>query len=120
MTLNTERAYEAMECAYRNGVMEKAAKIMTTAMQEVMEKNNLSLYEFINKMDEMQEEKLLKMEKLLQHSNLLFRLATSNILMKIISRLLDFRLVKRIIIWIAKIMFNWMMRTSPKAAVGYA
>ena len=117
MSLDTGRAYEALQCAYRNGVLDKVVSIQGEAMQGLMRKKGLNLNEFINRVDEMDEEKLQKLDAILQRSNLLFWLMTSDCFMRLISRLLKFRIVRKILIWFSEILYSWLINTSRKVAV---
>ena len=119
MAFDTERAYDVLACAYRNGVLDKVIAIQGESMQGLMRKKGLDLYEFINRVDEMDEEKLFKLDQILQRSQLLFALMTSDCFMRVISRLLDFQIVRKIMIWFSELLYSWMINTSKKVAVAH-
>ncbi len=111
MALDPDRVYDAMVCAYRHGVLEKMANIQGHAMQRAMERKGLNMNEFINGLDEMEEEKLFKLDRMLNRYNFLVKMATSNLLMKIVSWLLNLRFIRKIMIKISELIFARLLGT---------
>lgn len=102
MSFDPNLFFKAMRCAYRSGVLDKVMYMQGQSIQLVMEETGLNLVDLMNRMDETTEDTLLILDEMLEQSAFMCRLATSGILMKTISRILDFHAVKNLIIHTTK------------------
>ncbi len=98
MSFDPKLVFEVMACAYRNGVLDKIIFLQGQSLKLVMEETNLNLVDLMNRMDETTEETLFSFDRFLEKSDMLLRVANRDFPMKMVSRLLDFRFVKDLII----------------------
>lgn len=98
MAINPGEVYNAMECAYRNGVLEKFMAIQGEALEAVLQEGGYDMGDLLNRLDEAQEETVQKVDRLLDRLGSFIKYADNERLMKFASRLLDIPLLKRLMI----------------------
>ena len=103
MSLDPKLFYNVMACAYRNGVLRKFTILGGEATVKVMAEYGLDMEDFIDLVNEMQEWKLQVIDRLLSIIGPLFKLATFDPLLKLLSRMLNLTIIKRITLEIIKI-----------------
>jgi len=96
MSLDPKEVFEAMQCAYRNGVMDKFNAIQGEALVAVMEESGWNMGDLLNRLDEADEKTVMKIDRLLNRVGPLVKYANNDHLMKFLSRLLDIGAVQRI------------------------
>ena len=106
MSLDPKLFYNVMACAYRNGVLQKFTVLGGEATMKVMAEYGLDMEDFIGLINEMDEWKLQVIDRLMSITGPLFRLATFDPLLRMISRMLDLPFVKKITLEIVKIILK--------------
>ena len=96
MSLDPGLFYDVLACAYRNGALQKAAALGGEAALKVMAERGWDMEDLLDRVNEMEEWKLQAMDRLLSVTGPLFRLATLDPLLRLVSRLLDSPLPRRI------------------------
>jgi hypothetical protein len=94
--------YKFMETSYRLGVLDKILTIQGQALDEVVAEKNLSMADFLERMDEASERTVVKIDKMLDKSKLPLKIASNEWMMRLTSRILDYPSVKRLLINITK------------------
>jgi hypothetical protein len=98
MPLDPGRVYDAMECSYRHGVLDKLMAMQGEALEAVMEEADLNMGDLLNRLDEVGEESVTKLDRLLDRLRAFIRLANNDKLMELVSRVLDVRFVRRMMV----------------------
>jgi hypothetical protein len=86
-----------MQCAYRNGVLDKFMVIQGRAMEGVMADTGMNMGDLLNRLDEAEESTVQKIDRLLDRAGPLMKHLDSDTLMRLASRLLDIGLVQRLL-----------------------
>lgn len=94
--------YRFMETSYRFGVLDKIMTIQGQALDEVVAEKNLSMADFLERMDEAGEGTVAKIDKQLDRSKLLLKIASNEWMMRLTSKILDYPSVRRLLIHITK------------------
>jgi hypothetical protein len=100
-----------MQCAYRNGVLDKFMVIQGEALEGVMADTGMNMGDLLNRLDEAEEATVMKIDRLLDRAGPLVKYLDNDSLMKFTSRLLDIAAVK-------KLMVKNMRATMGRAATG--
>ena len=87
-----------MQCAYRNGVLDKFMTIQGEALEQVMEEADVNMGDLLNRMDEAEEATVMKVDRLLDRAGPLMNYLNNDGLMKLTSRLLDLAFVRKMMI----------------------
>ncbi len=87
-----------MQCAYRNGVLDKFMVIQGEALEAVMAEANVNMGDLLNRMDEAGEETVMRIDRLLDRAGPLMKYLDNDRLMKVASRLLDLVPVKKMMV----------------------
>jgi hypothetical protein len=98
VSLDPQEVFKVMQCAYRNGVLDKFMSIQGEALEEVMEVANVNMGDLLNRLDEADEKTVMKIDRLLDRAGPLFKHLASDRLMKIASSLLDIKFVKKMMV----------------------
>ena len=88
--------FEVTASAYRNGVIDKGMALFGDVVDGVIEETGCEIGDLVNKMDEASEKTVMRMDTLLGWSGPVIRLAASDRLMALTSRLLDVAFVRRL------------------------
>lgn len=107
MSIEPNEIFEFMQCAYRNGVMEKFMAVKAQALDAAMDAAGLNMGDLWNRMDDAKEETVLKIDKLLDKAGPFVKYATNDRLMRFVSRLLDISLIKH---WVIKFMKRSLLK----------
>jgi hypothetical protein len=110
MSLDPKEVFNAMQCAYRHGVMDKFSVIQGEALVAVMEESGWNMGDLLNRLDGAEEKTVMKIDRLLNRVGPLVKYANNDHLMKFLSRLLDIGVVKRMAIANMK---NSILKTLP-------
>jgi hypothetical protein len=110
---NPNALYDVMECAFRHGVMTKFLAMQGDALEAVMQETDLDMGDLLNRMDETSDETVGKMDRMLEKTGFVLRYLNNDRIMRLVSRLLDRRLVKRMMLSITK-------RSILKGMTGYS
>jgi hypothetical protein len=111
LSLDPAEVFRVMQCAYRNGVLDKFMVIQGEALEGVMADTGMNMGDLLNRLDEADEATVMKIDRLLDRAGPIIKYLDSNGLMKFASRLLDFAVVK-------KMMIKNMRVTMGRAATG--
>ena len=111
VALDTQEVFKVMQCAYRNGVLEKFMLLQGEVMPGVVEQTGLNMGDLINRLDEADEATVMKLDKLLDRAGPLVKYADSDLLMRLTSRMLDIALLR-------KLMKKTMQATMVRAVTG--
>lgn len=88
--------FEVTASAYRNGVIDKGMSLFGDAVDGVMKETGCEIGDLVNKLDEVSEKTVMRMDSMLAYSGPMLRLAASDRLMALLSRLLDVTAVRRL------------------------
>lgn len=115
MGVNPEHFYKVMLAAYHSGIIDKVMMISGDALAEFLDRTDYDMGDIFNRVDEASDGLINKMDSLIGLMGPLVRFAASERLFKIVSRMLDFTIVKQIITFLFnKIMITMMEgRSSP-------
>ena len=111
MSLDPAEVFKVMQCAYRNGVLDKFMVIQGEALEGVIAETGMNMGDLLNRLDEAEEATVMKIDRLLDKAGPLMKYLDNDMLMKFASRLLDIALVK-------KLMVSGMQATMARAATG--
>jgi hypothetical protein len=95
--LDPAQVFKVMQCAYRNGVLDKFMVIQGRAMEGVMADTGMNMGDLLNRLDEAEESTVQKIDRLLDRAGPLMKYLDSDTLMRVASRLLDIGLVQRLV-----------------------
>lgn len=98
MSIDSQMVFWAVQCAYRNGVLDKISALQGEALKAIMRETGLNMGDLFNRLDEAQEETVQKIDRLAGRLGPLIKYANNDRLMKLVSRILDIRAVQRIIV----------------------
>jgi hypothetical protein len=98
VSLDPNEVFNVMQCAYRNGVLDKFMVIQGEALQGVIEQSGWNLGDLLNRMDETEEKTVVKIDRLLDLAGPLVKFANNDTLMKLSSKMLDIGLIRKMII----------------------
>ena len=98
MALDPKEVFQVMQCAYRNGVLDKFMAIQGDALEQVMEEANMNMGDPLNRLDEAEEATVMKIDRLLDRAGPLMKYLDNDALMKIASRMLDLAFVRKMMI----------------------
>lgn len=88
--------FEVTASAYRNGVIDKGMAVFGDAVERAMEQTGRGIGDFVNRLDEASEKTVMRLDRVLERSGPLLRLAASDRVMALASRLLDVAMVRRL------------------------
>jgi hypothetical protein len=95
LSLDPAEVFKVMQCAYRNGVLDKFMAIQGEALEGVMAEAGVNMGDLLNRMDEATEEAVMKIDCLLDRAGPFMKYLDNDRLMKLSSRLLDIPLVNK-------------------------
>jgi len=98
LPLDPAEVFRVMQCAYRNGVLDKFMVVQGEAMEGVMAATGMNMGDLLNRLDEAKEETVQKIDRLLNRVGPVMKFLDNDKLMKMASRLLDIGLVKKAMI----------------------
>ena len=96
MALKPGLVFEVTASAYRNGVIDRGMALFGDALDGAMNETGCEMGDLVNKMDEAGERTVMRIDALLARSGPLLRLAASDRLMAVVSRLLNVEAVRRV------------------------
>jgi len=108
LALDPKEVFQVMQCAYRNGVLDKFMTIQGEALEQVMEEADVNMGDLLNRLDEAEEATVMKIDRLLDRVGPLMKYLNNDALMKISSRMLDLAFVRKMMIANMK---NQILRT---------
>jgi hypothetical protein len=108
LALDPKEVFQVMQCAYRNGVLDKFMTIQGEALEQVMEEADVNMGDLLNRLDEAEEATVMKIDRLLDRVGPLMKYLNNDALMKIASRMLDLAFVRKMMIANMK---NQILRT---------
>lgn len=97
LSLDPQEVFRVMQCAYRNGVLDKFMVIQGEAMEGVMSDTGMNMGDLLNRLDEAEEQTVKKIDRLLDRAGPLMKYLDSDALMRLASRLLDIGLVRKVV-----------------------
>ncbi len=109
MAFDHKQVFDAMACAYRNGVMEKVMYMQGRAMEKALEESGLNLVDLLNRVDETSDETVSVFERVLEHSGPVMRIAGNDLVMRFAGWLLGVPGVQELIININKVVILKML-----------
>ena len=95
LSLDPAEVFRVMQCAYRNGVLDKFMAIQGEALEGVMAEAGVNMGDLLNRMDEAEEKTVQKIDRLLDKAGPFMKYLDNDKLMKFSSRLLDIPLVRK-------------------------
>jgi hypothetical protein len=95
MAVESDQVFDVLEVAYRTGVLDKALPLVGEAIDDVREVDGRGMSYLLTVIDETSEETLTRFDRVLGRSGILLRLAKSERLMRLLSRLMDLAAVRR-------------------------
>lgn len=98
MSLDPAQVFKVMQCAYRNGVLDKFMVIQGQAMEGVMADTGMNMGDLLNRLDEAEESTVQKIDKMLDRAGPAMKYLDSDTLMRLASRLLDSGLVQKMMV----------------------
>lgn len=98
MSVERGQFFEVTSLAYRQGVLDKFLPLFGRALEVTREETGATIGDLVNLMDEAQEQTIMKVDTLIGRSGPLLRVANNETVMKLVSRLLDLKLVQNLII----------------------
>jgi len=98
LSLDPQEVFRVMQCAYRNGVLDKFMVIQGQAMEGVMADTGMNMGDLLNRLDEAEEATVMKIDKLLDRAGPLMKYLDNDVLMRFASRLLDLALVRKLMV----------------------
>lgn len=94
LSLKQGQVFEVMACAYRHDVLDKGMSILGDAIDGMMREEDMKIGDLVNRLDEAQEQTVMKINAVLARSGPLLRLAATDTVMSLTSRLLSVRTVR--------------------------
>ncbi len=113
MSLDPADVFRVMQCAYRNGVLDKFMVIQGEALEGVMADTGMNMGDLLNRLDEADEATVMKIDRLLDRAGPFLKYLDNDHLMRFASRLLGIAAVR-------KLMVKGMRTTMGRAAAGTA
>ena len=113
MSLDPADVFRVMQCAYRNGVLDKFMVIQGEALEGVMADTGMNMGDLLNRLDEADEATVMKIDRLLDRASPFLKYLDNDHLMRFASRLLGIAAVKRL-------MVKGIRTTMGRAAAGTA
>lgn len=89
MSLDQKALFEVISCAHRNGVLEKLMVLLGEAIEEALEEGNLTTWELLHMVDEVEDASLAMADGLLGMVSGFIPLANNDKLMMLLSYLLE-------------------------------
>jgi hypothetical protein len=108
VAIDPQEVFWVMQCAYRNGVLDKFMSIQGKALELVMEETGADMGDLLNRMDEAKEETVMKVDRLLDRVGPLLKYLNNDRLMRLADRLLS---IKRVQDLMARRMADSIKRT---------
>jgi len=108
LSLQSSQVFDLMRSAYAHGVIDKSLPLAGRSMETVIERTGLSMEDLLNSMDAAEEKTVRRVDRLLGHTGPVLKLLSSDLVMRLTSRLLDIRLVQKAAVFI----ISWGMQKS--------
>ena len=89
MSLDQKALFELVSCAHRNGTLQKMMVLLGGAIEEALEEGNLTTYELLHMLDDMEDASLAKADGLLGMVGGFLPLAANDNLMMFLAYLLE-------------------------------
>lgn len=89
MSLDQKALFEVVSCAHRNGALQKMMVLLGEAVEEALEEGNLTTWELLHMLDDMEDASLAKADGLLGMVGGFIPLAANDNLMMFLSYLLE-------------------------------
>ena len=102
MALQPGLVFNVMACAYRHDVLDKYMSLTGDALEGVVDDTGLTVGDLVNKLDEAHERTVMRLDAVLARSGPMLRLAASDRLMAIVSRLLDMKTVRKVMVTVMR------------------
>ncbi len=114
MPLDPQEVFKVMQCAYRNGVLDKFLVITGPALEGVIADTGMNLGDLLNRLDEAKEETVMKIDRLLDRLGPFIKYADNDRLMRLVSRLLDVAVVRNLVIKTMRAVMSRMATGEPR------
>ena len=112
MEIKQEQSFAFMEASYRYGVIDKILPLLGQSIDGLQEATGLSMEGILDKLDGAKEETIEKMDRYLGYTTPLLSIATKDWAMKLLSRLLDFQVVRHFTMWFMQKYFERVIAKS--------
>lgn len=89
MAIDPQEVFWVMQCAYRNGVLDKFMSVQGRALELVMEETGADMGDLLNRMDEAKEETVMKVDRLLDRVGPFLKYLNNDRLMRLADRVLS-------------------------------
>lgn len=115
MGVNPEDFYKVILAAERSGIIDKVMEISGEALGKFLEQTEYDLGDIFNRVDEATADLIKVMDSVIGAIGPFVRFAANERLFRIVSRILDFKIIKRTIIYLFDRIMILMMegRTTP-------
>lgn len=98
MSLDPAEVFRVMQCAYRNGVLDKFMVIQGEALEGVMADTGMNMGDLLNRLDEADEATVMKIDRLLDRAGPFIKYLDNDRLMRFASRLLGVAAVRKLVV----------------------
>ncbi len=116
MGLESGQVFSILQVAYREGVTAKFMPILGNVLRRLMQETGKGMDELLGSMDTAQDGTIRSIDRLLKKSGWVLKVATSERLMGLVARLLDFKLV----VWATeRFLLFFLQRTIEKSEGRY-
>ena len=112
MELKPEQLFTFMEVAYRQGVIDKVMPLVGQSLEKLKANSGLTMDDLLNKLDGAAPESIEKLNKVLNWSPPLLRLAGNDILMSLLSKMLSIQMVQHMTVWVMEKYFAHVLAKS--------
>ena len=99
MELKPEQLFKFMEVAYRHGVLDKLMPLVGESLDRAQKNTGQNMDDLLNKLDGAGSESIERVDRLLGLSPPLLFLASNDLVMSMLSRVLGIALVRRMVVW---------------------
>lgn len=94
MALDPQEVFWVLQCAYRNGVLDKFMSIQGRVLEMVMEETGADMGDLLNRMDEAKEETVMKVDRILDRAGPFFKYLNNDRLMRLADKLFSSGMVQ--------------------------
>lgn len=98
MSLDQNEVFDVVTCAYRSGALDKLLSVQGEAIEAALEEGNLTMWELLNAVEEVDEETIAKIDGLLSMMGGFIKFGNNDELMMLLSYLLDDNFLKVMIV----------------------
>ena len=99
MELKPEQLFKFLEVAYRHGVLDELMPLVGESLDRVQSAAGQNMDDLLNKLDGAGSESIVRVDRLLALSPPLLLLASNDLVMSLLSRMLSLAPVRRMVVW---------------------